>query len=50
LIDPKYTDQQLDNLVAFKGTGQTVRVAVVQREKVTEANNAGADVVGSEAD
>lgn len=49
-IDPKYTDQQLRTTVILpKGTGQTIRVAVIARgEKVTEASNSGADIAGSE--
>jgi large subunit ribosomal protein L1 len=49
-IDPKYTDQQLRTTVSLpKGTGQTVRVAVIARgEQVKEAEEAGAEVYGSE--
>lgn len=49
-IDPKYTDQQLRTTVAMpKGTGQTIRIAVIARgEKVAEAAAAGADLSGSE--
>ena len=49
-IDPKYNDQQLRTTVALpKGTGQTIRIAVIARgEKVAEATAAGADIAGSE--
>ena len=49
-IDPKYADQQIRTTVALpKGTGQTIRVGVIARgEKVNEAQEAGADIAGSE--
>lgn len=49
-IDPKYADQQVRTTVVLpKGTGQTVRVAVIARgEKVNEAQAAGADIAGSD--
>jgi len=47
-IDPKYTDQQLRTTVALpKGTGQSIRIAVVARgENVAAAKAAGADLAG----
>jgi large subunit ribosomal protein L1 len=49
-IDPKYTDQQIRTTVSLpKGTGQSVKVAVIARgEKVKEAEEAGAEISGSE--
>ena len=49
-VDPKYADQQVRGAVVLpNGTGKTKRVlAFVKGEKVAEAEQAGADFVGSD--
>jgi large subunit ribosomal protein L1 len=49
-IDPKYADQQLRTTVTLPhGIGKSVRIAVLTNEaNFNEANEAGADVVGSQ--
>ena len=49
-VDPKHADQMVRGAVVLPhGTGKTVRVAVFAKgEKATEAEDAGADVVGAE--
>ncbi len=48
-VDPRHSDQMVRGVVALPaGTGKTTRVAVICKdEKIEEAKNAGADIVGS---
>ena len=49
-VDPRHADQQVRGTVSLPhGTGKTVRVAVFAKgEKATEAERAGAELVGAE--
>lgn len=47
-VDPRHSDQQMRGTIVLPhGTGKTVRVVVIAKgEKVKEAEEAGADIVG----
>jgi len=49
-VDPRHADQQVRGTVALPhGTGKSVRVAVFAKgEKIKEAEEAGADIVGAD--
>ena len=49
-VDPRHADQSVRGVIVLpKGTGQTIRVAVMAKDaKADEAKKAGADIVGAE--
>ena len=49
-VDPRHSDQQIRGTIVMPhGTGQSVKILVLAKgEKVTEAEEAGADFVGAE--
>jgi large subunit ribosomal protein L1 len=50
-VDPRHSDQMVRGMVSLPaGTGKNVRVAVICKDdKVKDAKDAGADIVGAEA-